>query len=120
MDTGFVVQRDDALLFTATGDIFWRASNIKTGPDGRDGLPGWKVGEGGLQAKVGISGKPFDVGARTSLFPDRHARPPHHPYPPPPIRSRESGALYIGFKQFRSGVNTGAYEVAISRAVPIT
>jgi hypothetical protein len=52
------------------------------------------------------------------LFPDQHARPPHHSHPAPPIVIAEDGTLYLGFKKFVAGANTGAFEVTIERAVP--
>jgi len=119
MDTGIAVHKGDRFLFTATGEVFWQARNQTTGPDGEGGLPGWPVGRGGLRGRVGPEGKPFDLGARTGLFPDKYARRPHHPYPPPPITMPRDGTLYFGFKNFTSGANTGTFEVTIRPAVPI-
>ena len=53
------------------------------------------------------------------LFPDEHPRPPHHPYPPPPIKMPRDGSLYVGFKKFTSGANTGTFEVTIRPAVRV-
>jgi hypothetical protein len=114
--TGIVVHKGDLLLFTASGDVSWTGRG-STGPDGAGGQPGWSVGPGGLVGKVG-AGKPFDLGARTGLFPDLHARPPHHPYPPPAIAMPGSGELILGFKAFAPGTNSGAFEVRIQRAAP--
>jgi hypothetical protein len=115
-DTGIVVHQGDLLLFTATGDVSW-AGRGAAGPDGQGGQPGWSVGPGGLVGRVG-AGKPFDLGARTGLFPDAHARPPHHPYPPPAVAMPGSGALILGFKAFSPGTNGGGFEVRIQRAGP--
>jgi hypothetical protein len=120
MDTGLTVHKGDLFLVSATGEVFWQARNQKTGGDGLGGTPGWNVGTGGLQGKVGADGKAFDLGARTSLFPDKHARPPHHPHPPPPIAMPSDGALYLGFKAFTAGANTGALEVTIRPAMRAT
>lgn len=119
VDTGIAVHKGDHLLISTTGEVFWQARQLKTGPDGDGGVPGWKVGPGGLCGRVGAAGHPFDVGARTTLFPDQHARPPHHPHPAPPIVISEEGTLYLGFKGFVAGANTGAFEVTIERAVPV-
>jgi hypothetical protein len=119
MDTGIPVHKGDHLLISTKGEVFWQARQLKTGPDGDGGSPGWKVGPGGLCGRVGADGRPFDVGARTTLFPDQHARPPHHPYPAPPIVIAEEGTLYLGFKAFVAGANTGAFEVTIARAIPV-
>ena len=118
-DSGVTVRKGDWLLFSASGDVVWDARHVRTGPDGDGGAPGWTIGAGGLLGRVGASGKPFDIGARTGLFPDRHPRPPRHPFPPPAIRMREDGALYLGFKNFQAGANTGTYEVTIRRAIPV-
>jgi hypothetical protein len=118
-DTGITVHKGEPLLFAATGEVFWQARNRTTGPDGEKGVPGWSVGPGGLLGRVGIDGKPFDVGARTSLLvPPRWARSPRHPYSLPPVTMPRDGTLYLGFKSFASGTNTGMFEVTIRPAVP--
>ena len=119
IDSGVMVHKGDLLLVSATGEVFWQGRNEKADADGIGGMPGWKVGAGGLRAKIGSDGKIFDVGSRTSLFPDNHARPPHHPFPPPPITVPNDGALYLGFKSFVPGRNTGSLEVTIRPAVRI-
>jgi hypothetical protein len=120
VDTGITVHKGDRLLFTATGEVSWQAPNRTTTPDGEKGLPGWRVGPGGLHSRIGVDGKPFDLGARTDLFQDMHPRAPHHPYPPPPIKASRDGVLYLGFKNFTPGGNTGMFEVTVRRAVPAT
>ena len=115
-DSGIAVRKGDRLLFTATGEIAWNARGPSVGPDGVDGRPGWRVGRGGLVGKVGADGKPFDIGARTGLFPARHARPPYHHSPPPPIRMPRDGRLFVGFKDFTGGAHTGTLRVAIHAA----
>ncbi len=119
LDTGLAVNAGERFLIRATGGVFWAARNSATDADGTGGDPGWRVGAGGLVARVGAEGKPFDVGARTSLFSDRHPRPPHHPYPPPPLTMPRAGRLYLGFKAFTTGANTGSFAVTIQRAVPV-
>jgi len=82
-------------------------------------VPGWSVGAGGLRGKIGPGGKPFDLGARATLFRDLHPRPPHHPYPAPAIEAPRDGALYLGFKAFAPGANTGSLEVIVRPAVRV-
>ena len=118
-DSGMTVRKGEWLLFSASGDVAWQTSRVTTGPDGDRGVPGWTIGAGGLLGRVGPSGDPFEIGARTGLFPDRHPRPPHHPFPPPAIRMRQGGSLYLGFKNFQGGANTGMYEVTIRRAITV-
>jgi len=117
-DTGIVVHEGDRLLFTASGEVRWQGRAGANGPDGEHGQPGWRVGRGGLIGKVGLTGAPFDVGARTGLFPDRHARPPHHPHPPPALVMPGSGPLILGFKAFAPGGNSGWFEVSVQRVMP--
>lgn len=119
-ETAVTVRKGERLLFTATGDVLWERSNSTTGPDGYKGVVGWSIGRGGLIGKIGENGKAFDIGARAGLFPDQHARPPHHPYPPPPIKMPRDGKLYLGFNEFAAGANTGMLNVTISRAVRIS
>ena len=116
-EVAVTVRKGERLLFTARGDVFWERSRSTTGPDGYKGVAGWSVGRGGLVGKVGIDGKSFDIGARVGLFPDKHARPPHHPYPPPPLEMPSDGTLYVGFKEFTAGANTGTFTVTISQTV---
>ena len=111
-ETGMTVNQGDSIFFSATGEVFWPARNMPSTPDGIKGQPGWSVGAGGLIGRVADS-KPFDIGARTALFPDKHARPPHHPYPPPPLRMPRGGTLLLGFKDYRAGTNQGSFEVTI-------
>jgi hypothetical protein len=118
-ETPLSVRRGERLLFVATGTVWWGASNTTTTADGYDGTPGWHVGRGGLVGRVGADGKLFEIGAREGLFPDKHPRPPHHPYPPPPIEMPRDGRLYLGFKEFTPGANAGAFAVGIARVVPI-
>jgi hypothetical protein len=118
-ETSLTVRRGDELLFVATGQVTWGASNASTSPDGQDGVAGWHVGRGGLVGKIGPDGTPFDIGARDKLFPDKHPRPPHHPYPPPPIKMPRNGRLFLGFKDFTAGANTGMFTVTIDRAIEI-
>jgi len=117
-DTGITVHKGDRLFVTATGEVFWPARNRRTRPDGENGRPGWSVGPGGILGKIGSDEKPFDVGARTGLFPDKHPRPPHHPYPPPPLEMPRDGTLHLGFKDYVAGANTGMFDVTIRPAVP--
>ena len=111
-NTGITVKRGDSIFFTATGDVFWTSKQLRSTPDGIKGRPGWHVGAGGLLGRVADS-KPFDIGARTQFFPDMHARPPHHPYPPPPLKMPRDGELLLGFKDFTPGENQGAFQVTI-------
>jgi hypothetical protein len=113
-DTGISVHKGDRLVFTATGDVYWQARSHAIGPDGDHGVPGWSVGPGGLRARVGSNGHPFDLGARTTaLQPPKHARPPKAPYVPPPVTMPADGSLFLGFKQFMDGANTGRFDVTI-------
>ena len=118
-DSRLTVRKGDRLLISATGEVSWQGQPT-TRPDGDGGRPGWNVGRGGLIAKVGVDGKTFDVGARTELFPDTHARPPHHPHPPPALAMDRDGPLYLGFKNFSAGQNSGGYHVTIRMAVSRT
>jgi hypothetical protein len=112
-NTGLTVRKGERLFFTATGEIRWAASGATCGPDGIDALIGWRVGRGGLVGRVGEQGKPFAIGSRTTLFPDKHPRPPHHPHPPPPITVPRDGELFLGFESFTPGDNLGSFEVTI-------
>ena len=47
-ETSITVKRGEHLEFTATGTIFWQATGLAAGPDGKKGIPGWSVGAGGL------------------------------------------------------------------------
>lgn len=111
-DTGLVVRKGDSIFFTATGEVIWATRNARFGADGVKGSPGWRVGEGGLVGRVGDS-KTFDIGARVGLFADQHARPPHHPFPPPPLKMSRDGKLFLGFKAFMPGKNEGSFDVTI-------
>ena len=113
MDTGLTVRKGDQLFFTATGEIHWAARGTASGPDGINGLVGWRVGPGGLVGRVGDRGKPFAIGDRTTPFPDQHARPPHRRHPPPPVKVPRDGKLFLGFRDFTSGDNQGSFEVTI-------
>jgi len=117
-DAGRTVRKGDRLYFTTTGTVHWRATDRTTTPDGDRGVPGWSVGPGGIRGRIG-DGKPFDLGARTTLFADRHIRGPRHEHPPPPITMQTDGRLYLGFKNFTPGPNTGMFEVTIRAAVPV-
>jgi hypothetical protein len=118
-DTGITVHKGDRLVFTASGEVYWQARDLATGPDGDHGVPGWSVGSGGLRGRVGPDGHPFDLGARTTtLPPPKHTRPPKEPYVPPPVRMPADGSLYLGFKQFTNGANTGRFDVTIRPFVP--
>lgn len=110
--TGIIVKRGDSIFFNATGEVFWASRQLRSNPDGSKGSPGWRVGAGGLIGRVADS-KAFDIGARTRLFPDRHPRPPHHPYPPPPLNMPRDGELLLGFKDFTPGENQGSFQVTI-------
>lgn len=112
-DTGLSVYKGERLFFTATGEVRWAVNGTTSGPDGMNGLVGWRVGRGGLVGRVGEAGRPFAIGGRTTLFPDQHARPPHHPYPPPPIKMPHDGKLFLGFESFMPGDNQGSFEVTI-------
>jgi hypothetical protein len=118
-ETGITVHKADRLLFTAMGEVSWQTQHRTTTPDGDKGLPGWNVGPGGLLGRVGVDGKAFDIGARTGPFAGKRAHTPQHPYPPPPITMPRDGALYLGFKNFTPGGNTGTFEVTVRRAVPV-
>jgi len=119
MDTGIRVHEGEQILFAATGEVFWRARNRTTGPDGDKGVPGWSVGAGGLRGRVGLDGKPFDVGARTSLlYPPKHARLPRQPYSLPAVQMPRDGMLFLGFKDFVPGANSGTFEVTIRATAP--
>lgn len=99
---------------TATGEVHWGARQETIGPNGRDGSPGIRVGAGGLVGRIDASPKAFDIGARTQLFRYRASRP-WATYAPPPIRMSTEGHLWLGFKDFRTGSNTGGFEVTIRR-----
>jgi hypothetical protein len=118
-ETAVTVHKGERILVTATGNVSWANRHTTVSADGENGMPGWKVGSGGLYGRVGPSGTPFAIGARVGLFPDAHARPPHHPHPPPPIRMPQDGTLYLGFKDFGPGANSGMFQITIVPAVPI-
>jgi hypothetical protein len=111
-DTGVSVRKGERLFFSATGTVQWEAKETASGPDGINGVVGWSVGAGGLVGRVGDA-RPFAIGSRTTLFPDRHPRPPHRPHPPPPITMPGDGTLFLGFREFVAGNNTGAFDVTI-------
>ena len=68
-DTGLSVRKGERLFFTATGEIRWAASGTTSGPDGINGLVGWRVGRGGLIGRVGDAGKPFAIGRSDDTVP---------------------------------------------------
>lgn len=115
-DSGLSVRKGEALIFTATGQVHWSARGEDSGPDGLGGWVGWKVGRDGLIGRVGEAGKVFDIGARTEPYHDYHPRPPHHLHFPAAIRMAADGKLFLGFKDFQPGSNSGSYEVTIRRA----
>ena len=117
-DTGLTVQAGELLFFTATGDVeFASRGHLRVGPDGADPWVGVKVDRGGLVGRVGASGEPFDIGARTTPFkhPNIHS---HRYHPPPSLSMPSAGTLFLGFKDFEPGNNQGAFEVTIRPAEP--
>jgi hypothetical protein len=119
-DTRITVRKGERLFFMTTGEVHWRARDRTTTADGEEGVPGWKVGPGGVRGRIGVDGKPFDLGARTTPFADMHVHGPHHRYPPPPVRMSREGPLYLGFKNFTAGANTGLFEVTVRPAIAVT
>jgi hypothetical protein len=114
VDSGMTAQRDERLFISATGELFWNASNRTSGPDGINGYPGWTIGAGGLVGRVEGTSKTFDIGARTQKFLSRNLRF-HSYHDPPPIRMPVSGRLQLGFKDFKPGEGRGEFEVTIRR-----
>jgi hypothetical protein len=120
METGIMVHRGQRLFVTTTGEVHWQARDRTTTADGEQGVPGWKVGPGGVRGRIGVDGKPFDLGARTTPTADRHVHGPHHRYQPLPVRMSREGPLYLGFKNFTPGANTGTFETTLRPAVRVT
>lgn len=117
-DTGVIVQAGELLFLTAIGEVtFVSHGDHRVGPDGDKPWVGVKVGKGGLVARIGPSGEPFDVGARSQPFkyPNIHS---HRYHPPPPLVMPAAGRLFLGFKDFAPGNNQGAFEVSIRPAEP--
>ena len=113
-DTGVAVRKGERLVFWATGEIRSVSQPDETiGPDGV-GWSSFGVGKRGLIGKIGDN-KPFDIGARTHLFPDMHARPPHIPFPPPPLQMKHDGTLLLGLKDWKPGLYHGTFSVRIWR-----
>jgi hypothetical protein len=115
-DTGLSVRKGERLFMTTTGEVRWAGKGATSGPDGIDGLAGWRVGPGGLVGRVGDTARPFAVGGRATDFPDQHPRPPHPRHPPPAIKMPRDGTLFLGFRDFAAGDNQGSFEVTIRRA----
>ena len=116
-DTGLIVKKGDRFFLTATGEVQWAARHATSGPDGIDGLVGWRVGPGGLVGRVGEGAKPFAIGSRTTAFPDHRPRPPHHSHPAPPVTIPANGKLMLGFKDYEPGDNRGGFDVIVRRDV---
>lgn len=113
-DAGVAVRTGDRLTFWATGEIRRGPSpDDAVGPDGV-GWSSFGVGRSGLIGRI-CDHKRFDIGARTHLFPDMHARPPYIPFSPPPLKMKHDGALRLGFKDWKPGVYRGAFSVSIWR-----
>lgn len=110
-DSGVIVRAGERLVFWATGEIRGGRPDQTAGPDGV-GWSSFGVGTGGLLGRIG-NHKPFDVGARTHLFPDMHARPPHIPFSPPPLKIKHDGSLLLGFKNWKPGLYRGRFSVKI-------
>lgn len=112
-ETTVTVRKGERLIVQANGDIRWTTPDRHTNPDGK-GWSSFGVGAGGLVGRIDDS-KAFDIGARTHLFPDQHARGPHIPFVPPPLRMKRDGRLSLGFKGWKSDKFDGAFTVTIWR-----
>ena len=112
-ETMVVVRKGERLIIRATGEIRWLTTGRRTNPDG-EGWSSFGVGHGGLVGRID-DGKAFDIGARTHLFPDMHARPPHIPFAPRPLRMKRDGTLFLGFRGWKAGEFDGAFTVTIWR-----
>jgi hypothetical protein len=112
IDTDVKVTRGERLDITATGQIFWQAHARSAGPDGIDGEPPWRLGDGGLTARVKGSTRVLEVGARTAPLPASNGRI-RRQHAPAPLTMPATGTLELGFKHFTAGANTGAFEVKI-------
>lgn len=110
-ETMVTVRKGERLIIRATGEIRSVTTGRHTNPDGED-WSSFGVGSGGLIGRIDDS-KAFGIGARTHLFPDMHARPPHIPFVPPPQRMKGDGRLFLGFKRWRPGKFDGAFTVTI-------
>src|SRR5947209_2861621 len=60
----------------------------------------------GLVARIGPSGKPFDIGASTRPFKYSNIHS-HRYHPPPPLPMPAAGRLFLGFKDFEPGNSQG-------------
>lgn len=112
-DTGITVREGDRIFFSATGDIYWARRGITAGADGINGSLGRAVESGGLIGRIGVAGKPFEIGARTGMFVNPRLHGPFHTYPPQPIKIPKDGRLWLGLKEFVPGDNLGSFEVAV-------
>ena len=110
-ETIVTVRKGERLIIRATGEIRSVTTGRHTNPDGED-WSSFGVGNGGLIGRIDDS-KAFDIGARTHLFPDMHARPPHVPFVPRPLRMKRDGSLFLGFKGWKAGKFDGAFTVTI-------
>ena len=115
-ETSLTVREGERLIIRARGNIRGIQPDRQMNPDGR-GWSSFGVGEGGLVGRIG-DGHVFDIGARTHLFPNVHARPPHVALVPPSLRMRRDGLLFLGFKAWKSGKFSGLFTVTIWAAVP--
>ena len=109
--TMVTVRKGERLIIRATGEIRRLATGQHTSPDG-EGWSSFGVGDGGLIGRID-DGNAFDIGARTHLFPDMHARPPHIPFAPRPLHMKRDGQLLLGFKGWKPGKFDGAFTVTI-------
>jgi hypothetical protein len=102
-DTGMNVNRNDRLVFSASGEVCYSQNEPSVNPDGHlvqanQSYPVPSIGVGGLIAKIG-TGRPFAVGSNAQ-----------------PITMPANGRLYLGINDDSFGDNSGGFRVSISRA----
>jgi hypothetical protein len=103
-DTGILVNTNDQVRFTATGEVKIDAGNM-AGPAGRAGASSREVypvrntAPGALIGRVG-DGRPFAIGSNTE-----------------PIVMPASGTLFLGINDNHVPDNGGAFEVRVQRTV---
>lgn len=101
-DSDLVVRANQQLRFEAEGRVIFSLGNENiTGPDGRPGQAGARfpvpaMGVGGLIGKVGATGRPFAIGARSGA-----------------IRMPATGRLFLGVNDDHYDDNSGAFRVTV-------